>query len=260
MAMLKKISFLVILCFAASTAVADTSRANYDNPPSKEESTGVLSGAILGGAVGGPPGVVVGAGIGALIGDGWNARGKVIDLQASLFETQLQLAAIKDELEIVEGEHRVARAELDSLRNAPPQVLPAFLATEPVNACCDNTVVSVHFRTGSSDIESHYVEQLEGMANIAKQMSSAKVEITGYADRNGDANRNLSLSRERSDEVKAFFTENGIDNASITTVAYGETRPLQPAQSFESDFFDRRVIVRLRENSKTMLTQTPDNQ
>ncbi|MDD9890531.1 MAG: sortase-associated OmpA-like protein PdsO [Gammaproteobacteria bacterium] len=258
--MFKKFSFLVILCFAASTALAEISHANYDNPTSKGESTGIFGGAIIGGVIGGPPGAVIGAGLGAFIGDGWNARGQVKDLQATLFETQLQLAAIQDELRIVEGERGIAKAELDSLRNAPPQVLPAFLSAEPLKDCCDNTVVSIHFRTGSSDIESHYVEQLEGMANIAKQMTSAKVEITGYADRNGDANQNLSLSRKRSEEVKTFLTANGIDNASITTVAYGETRPLQAAQSFESDFFDRRVIVRLRDNSKAMLTQTPDNQ
>ena len=91
-------------------------------------------------------------------------------------------------------------------------------------------------------------------------MTSAKVEITGYAHRNGDAVHNLTLSRQRSESVKSFFTEHGIDNASIATVAYGETRPLQPTQSFESDFFDRRVIVRLRDNSKSMLSQSPDNQ
>ncbi len=258
--MVKKLSFVLILCFATSSVLADTSRANYDDPASKEETTGFFSGAILGGAVGGPPGVVVGAGIGALLGDGWNARGRVKDLQATLYESQLQLAAVQDELVIIEQEHQVAQTQLDQYRNAPPQVLPAFLSTQPAITCCNNTVVSIHFRTGSSGIETHYEEQLESMASLAQQMTSAKVEITGYADRNGDTNRNLSLSRQRSESVKSFFTEQGIDNASITTVAYGETRPLQATQSFESDFFDRRVIVRLKDNSQSMLSQTPDNQ
>ena len=258
--MVKKFSLLLILCITTSAAFADTSRANYTNNPSKEEASGFIGGAILGGSVGGPPGAVVGAGLGVLFGNGWHAKGRVNDLQASLYASQLQLAAAKDELEIIEKEHQIAQTELDLFRNAPPQVLPAFLSTQPAINCCDNTVVSIHFRTGSSGIESHYEEQLESMATLAQQMTSAKVEITGYADRNGDTNGNLRLSRQRSDSVKSFFTELGIDNASITTVAYGETRPLQSAQSFESDFFDRRVIVRLRDNSKTLLTQSPDDQ
>ncbi len=258
--MVEKFSFLVILCFVAGTAVADTSRANYDDPPSKEETVGVISGAIIGASVGGPPGFIVGAGIGALLGEGFNAQGQIKDLQASLFGTRLQLAAVKGELDLIEQEHQIAQIDLGQFRNAPSQVLPAFLSTQPAITCCDNTVVSIHFRTGSSNIESHYEEQLKGMANIAIQMTSPKVEINGYADRNGDAVHNLTLSRQRSESVKSFFTEHGIDNASIATVAYGETRPLQPTQSFESDFFDRRVIVRLRDNSKTMLSQSPDNQ
>ena len=54
--------------------------------------------------------------------------------------------------------------------------------------------------------------------------------------------------------------ERGIDNTLIATLAYGETRPLQLVQNFETDFFDRRVIVRLRDSSQSMLTQTPDDQ
>lgn len=257
--MIKKLSFLVILSFCSSAAWADTSRANYDNPASKEETTGFFSGMVLGAAVGGPPGAVVGGGIGALLGDGWNSKGRAKDLEASLYETQLQLAATQDELEIIEQEHRIAQSELDRYRNAPPQVLPAFLSTQPAITCCDNTVLSIHFRTGSSGIEEHYEEELASLANLAKQMTSAKVEITGYADRNGNANRNLSLSRQRSDSVRAFFTEQGIENSSITTVAYGETQPVHEVQSFESDFFDRRVIVRLRDTSQSMLSQSPDN-
>jgi len=95
---------------------------------------------------------------------------------------------------------------------------------------------------------------------LAKQMPSVNVEITGYADRNGDAQENLRLSRQRSDSVKQFFGKMGIGNSSISTIAYGETRPVQTTQSFETDFFDRRVMVKLRDSSKQLLTQTPDGE
>ena len=96
-----------------------------------------------------------------------------------MFETQLQLAAVKDELGTIEQEYQIAQIELDQTRNVRSQILPAFLSTQPAITCCDNTVVSIHFRTGSSNIESHYEEQLKVMANIAIQMTSAKVEISG---------------------------------------------------------------------------------
>jgi len=90
-------------------------------------------------------------------------------------------------------------------------------------------------------------------------MPSASVEITGYADRIGNTEKNLALSRRRNESVRQFFRNNGIESSTITTIAYGEARPLQINQNFETDFFDRRVMVKLRDNSKQLLTQTPDN-
>ena len=214
---------------------------------------------FLGGALGGQPGVVIGAGIGALFGDAWSTASQVNNLQASLNESQIQFAAVENELEIIKKEYQTAKTELDRFRKAPPKILPAFLSAQPVITCCDNTVSSIYFRTGSSDIELHYNEQLESIASLVKQMTNAKVEITGYSDRTGDPSRNLNLSQQRSDSVKSFLIGMGIDNASIATLAHGETRPLQAEQNFETDYFDRRVIVRIRDNSQTMITQTPED-
>ena len=113
---------------------------------------------------------------------------------------------------------------------------------------------------GFEGVITRYEEQLTSLIKIAAQMPSASVEITGYADRNGDPDLNLRLSRDRSTSVKQFLSGKGIANTSIKTIAYGETRPLHSSQDLESDFFDRRVIVRLRDNSTSMLTQNPDSE
>ena len=257
--MIRKLSLLLILCTVSSPAFTDTSHQNYEEQQLRGETRGFFSGAILGGALGGPPGVVIGAGIGALFGDAWSTASQVNNLQASLNESQIQFAAVENELEIIKKEYKNAKTELDRFRNDPQNIIPAYLSAKPVITCCDNTVSSIYFRTGSSDIELHYNEQLESIASLVKQMTNAKVEITGYSDRTGDPSRNLNLSQHRSDSVKSFFMEIGIDNALIATLAYGETRPLQAVQNFETDFFDRRVIVRLRDNSQTMITQTPED-
>lgn len=258
--MINQISLILITGMVAFGAQADTRKANYQDQASREETAGFLSGAVIGAAAGGPPGAIVGGAIGAIVGDGWHARTRADDLQTDLYESQLELALLRDEAKAMEQEYAIARQELDRVRSQQARVLPAYLPAQPALDCCDNTVVSIHFRTGSSAIESHYEEQLESLARLADQMNSSTVEITGYADRNGDADQNLRLSRLRSESVKSFFNHKGIDNSSITTVAYGESRPVSDNQSFETDFFDRRVIVRLRDTSKSLLTQNPDGQ
>ena len=146
------------------------------------------------------------------------------------------------------------------MKSYGPRVLSTFLDTQPDQSCCDNTVLSIHFRTGSSTIETHYEEQLESLVDIATQMPRMNLEITGYADRNGNTEKNLMLSHRRSESVKQFFRNNGIENTSITTSAYGEARPLEVNQNFETDFFDRRVVVKLQDGSKRYLTRNPDRE
>lgn len=242
----------------AGSVQADTKSADYDDYASKEETVGFFSGAILGGLAGGPPGAILGAAIGAFAGDGQQARQEAGELKAELLTAQIETDRLRNETRELEQQYQLAMAELDQLRSGSARTIPAFLPGPIDSASIGGASLSVHFRSGSRAIEGHYQTQLESIARLAKQMPTAAVEITGYADRNGDAERNLNLSRQRSDEVKTFLNEHGIENASITTVGYGESNPLYNTQSLETDFFDRRVTVRIRDTRESMLTQNPD--
>lgn len=254
--MIKQTSLAIIFSVFTTSALADSNAADYQDPPSIQEASGFVGGLVLGGVAGGPPGAIIGGALGALFGEGRLAKSQVGDLQTQVYNSQLEVAAAREEAQRLQRNYQLAQQELDNLRSSRAKVLPASLSALS-DPCCDNTVLSLHFRSGSSSIESHYDEQLASLVDIAKQMPTASIEITGYADRNGDTDLNLRLSRERSTSVKKFFNSMGVQNSSIQTVAYGETRPLQAEQNFESDFFDRRVIVRLRDSSKHMLSQNP---
>ena len=257
--MIKQISLALVFTVASATAAGDSQRADYQDPTSKEENVGAISGAILGGLAGGPPGLIVGVAFGALFGEGWHAKSEVGDLKANLYQSQLRLAALQEESQVIQARHQLAEQRLEEMSLNRIRTYPANIQL-PTAACCDNTVLSLNFRSGSSAIETHYEEQLASLINIAKQMPTASVEIAGYADRNGNPELNLKLSRERSNSVKQFLNSAGIQNSSIKTVAHGESKPLHSTQNLESDFFDRRVIVRLRDNSTSMLTQNPDGE
>lgn len=260
----KKVSLLLPLTLAGSLVCApvfaDSRKADYADHASPEETTGFFSGAIIGGLAGGPPGAILGAAIGAFAGDGHRARKEVNELQTELYVAQLESRRLRDETRQLEEEYQLAMAELDRLRQNRARTMPAYLPGADADPCCDNTVMSIHFRSGSSNIEPQYREQLQGLVKLAEQMPSPTLEITGYADRNGDAEANLHLSRQRSEAVQSFFNTQGVDNSSIVTVGYGESQPLHDTQSLETDFFDRRVIVRLRDNSESMLTHSPDGE
>ena len=255
--MIKQISFALVFGLVSTTATADSHRATYQDPASKEETTGAISGAIIGGIAGGPPGLIFGAAFGAVFGEGWHANSHFDELQGNLYKIQLRLATLQEESQAMQAKHRltVQRLKEISISRAPTYTKNIQTSTA---GYCDNSILSLNFRSGSSVIETHYEEQLASLVKIAEQMPTASVEITGYSDRTGNPELNLSLSRERSRSVKQFLNSRGIQNSSMQTIAHGETSPLYSAQNFESDFFDRRVIIRLRSGSASMLTRNPD--
>lgn len=254
--MIKQLSLLFTAIAFTGSVYADTQTAPYeDGKVSGEETAGFLSGAAIGAAAGGPPGAIIGAAIGAFVGEGWVTRSNYADMQADWVAMQVEAERIENRAEALEREKQIALRELEELRNAPPQVLPAFLNTAPQSPLFNNTAISVHFRTGSSVIEEHYEEQLTSLVRLAKQLPNSALEITGYADRNGSSERNLNLSMQRTRSVEQFVNGLGISAAEITTNALGEAQPLHAQQNFETDFFDRRVIVRLVDTNQQMLTQ-----
>lgn len=256
----KSLAALVILGLISSTASAQTSRADYGADDSRAAHVGMASGMLLGAIAGGPPGVVIGGAIGALFGDHNSAKSKVADLTVDLLDSKTALAQRDQELESLKRRVLLAEQQLNSEKQRSARLINASLTQPGKDACCDNTIISLHFRSGSSAVESHYQEQLISLARLAKQMPSARIEVSGFADRTGAADRNLDLSRARAKAVAKLLEENGVAAATITTRGVGDTEPLAALQQFETDFFDRRVLVRLRDASQQFLTQSPDGQ
>jgi sortase system peptidoglycan-associated protein len=250
-------SILVLFLFSNLTYAdnASGSKANYGNSNPDESSAGFIGGMAIGAAAGGPPGAVAGAIVGAFLGDGWGAKKQVNNLQVHLVNTRFELAALQEETELLRKQYALAT---QGQQTATARVIPARLESVEMDACCDNTVMSVYFRTGSAAIEEHDRDLISSFANLSRNISNPLIEITGYADRNGDADSNLQLSRQRTQEVKGLLAQLGIENSSITTIAHGESQPLRSAQDFESDFFDRRVILRLRDASKVTPSTSDD--
>lgn len=227
--------------------------------PNQEETVGLLSGALIGAAAGGPPGAVIGAALGIFIGDSWITKREYREIETALISVQVKAEQTKAKLAALQLKNQSASDELTRLRDAPAQVLTTLLDSPSKANPFSNSVISLHFRTGSSTVEPHYRPQLTAIAAIADQLPAGAIEIYGYADRSGDANANLRLSEIRAASVKSFIEGLGLDSASITTLAYGESRPIHDTQSMETDFFDRRVIVRLIDNSKQFLTNLKED-
>ncbi len=249
----------ILLCSAISTqSFAATEKANYGGKSSKQETTGLVGGVLIGALAGGPPGAIAGGALGALFGEGWRAKGELDKTKLVLAKNKLELTKAKQESEKANGLYLAAKRQLLQINGGSPTAINVGYNQDALPNCCADTSLSVHFRTGSNLIEGHYQDQLAGIAKLANALPGSRLEIVGYADRKGEASANLKLSKQRTDAVRVFFNTLGFPNSDITTIAYGESRPIDESESVESDFFDRRVVVRLRDsNDQLVTTESP---
>ena len=184
--------------------------------------------------------MLLGAGFGAFLGDKWTSnRYALEEMRTALDKSNLELIVAKNELAQVSQKY-------NSLNSVQDVQRISYGNDSILYASCCESKISINFKTGRSEIEKHYEEELKMLAKQAISLKNSKIEILGHADRNGSASENFELSKQRNLSVEKFLTENGVNRAAITTEAYGDTMPLQLDSSYESNFFDRRVSIHLR--------------
>jgi len=61
---------------------------------------------------------------------------------------------------------------------------------------------------------------------VLRANPNVRVRIAGHADERGSVEYNRALGQRRAEAAKSFLTNRGIDASRVTTVSFGEDRPL----------------------------------
>ncbi|MFI5193679.1 MAG: OmpA family protein [Chitinophagales bacterium] len=77
--------------------------------------------------------------------------------------------------------------------------------------------------------------------NLMKKDPSLKFEIDGHTDNTGVAASNLSLSQQRAEAVKTQLVSMGIDASRLTSMGFGDTKPISDNNTPEGKANNRRV-------------------
>ena len=106
----------------------------------------------------------------------------------------------------------------------------------------------VFFDWDKSNLNAEALGIIRTAAANAKKSGTAKIEVTGHADRSGATDYNMRLSKRRADAVKAELVKQGIAATDITVAAKGETEPLVPTPDGVREPQNRRaqIVIRVR--------------
>jgi peptidoglycan-associated lipoprotein len=100
---------------------------------------------------------------------------------------------------------------------------------------------NVHFAFDSSELTDAAKTLLKEKADWLKGNTGASVIIEGHCDERGTTEYNLALGERRANAVKQYLQDLGIGGFRLSTVSYGEERPLDPGKTEEAYSKNRRA-------------------
>ena len=100
---------------------------------------------------------------------------------------------------------------------------------------------TIHFNFDSHSLMPEERETLAENANWIKNNTGFKIQIEGHCDKQGSTEYNLALGERRSQSVKTYLQNLGIESSRLETLSYGEEKLLDEGDTEASHQANRRV-------------------
>ncbi|MFH6767176.1 OmpA family protein [Gaetbulibacter aquiaggeris] len=117
--------------------------------------------------------------------------------------------------------------------------------TEAVKKALNAYAKTILFDTGKATIKTQSAGVLNDIINILQEYSNAKFTVEGHTDSVGSEANNQKLSEARAASVKDYLVANGIDSSRLSSVGYGESKPIDKNTTSAGRANNRRVEINL---------------
>ena len=142
----------------------------------------------------------------------------------------------------------------DTLPEKPPEQTPSA-DTAPVDDANATTTDSagpsgellskriIYFDFDRADIRADSQSVVAAHAQYLSKNPSQKVRLEGHADERGSREYNIGLGERRGQAVRRALLLQGVAEAQLTTVSYGEERPAVAGSDEQAYALNRRVEI-----------------
>jgi OOP family OmpA-OmpF porin len=105
-------------------------------------------------------------------------------------------------------------------------------------------MVLIEFDFDKADVKPQYHGEIEKVANFLKAYPDTTGIVEGHTDSKGSDAYNMKLSQRRAASVEKYLVEKfNIDAARLSTVGYGESKPVASNKTEAGRQQNRRVVV-----------------
>ena len=141
-------------------------------------------------------------------------------------------------------------SKVDSLdiRAIESPVLPGKdIYLTPIQIGTTVRIDRIYFDFDKAILQPVSFKELDKVVKFMKDNPTVVIEIGGHTDSKGTDSYNLNLSQERSESVRTYIIEHGIDPDRITAHGYGESQPETTNNTEAGRAVNRRVVFTILE-------------
>jgi OOP family OmpA-OmpF porin len=169
-------------------------------------------------------------------------NGQIVALNAAMEKLETNLGGVSQERLALQ--RRVDAQE--SVRRSVATIETSFATDEAhVSRQGEDVVISltgIRFPSGRSNIEAGNAALMNKVRDALAQFPDASLTVEGHTDSNGSDPTNLILSQDRADAVRQYIISNfGINPERISSIGYGEARPVANNETTEGRARNRRI-------------------
>ncbi|MEM1358998.1 MAG: OmpA family protein, partial [Bacteroidota bacterium] len=100
----------------------------------------------------------------------------------------------------------------------------------------------IQFASGSAKILEDAQPTIQEVLSVLKAHEELKLRIEGHTDGDGSPTANKVLGEKRAEAVKNALVKGGVAAARLTTISFGEEKPIADDTTEEGKFQNRRVV------------------
>ncbi|MBM3222616.1 MAG: peptidoglycan-associated lipoprotein Pal [Candidatus Tectomicrobia bacterium] len=98
-------------------------------------------------------------------------------------------------------------------------------------AAADFQNQDIYFDFDKYDLRADARATLDRKVAFMNQNASVRAQVEGHCDERGTNAYNLALGERRANAAKQYMTTAGVTAARLTTISYGEERPIDPGHT-----------------------------
>ena len=135
----------------------------------------------------------------------------------------------------------IERAEAEARREEARKAREEARAADA--AAMDAAMRTIYFDFDSSDIRPEFADVVTTNARRLAGNPALRVRLEGHTDERGSREYNIALGERRAQAVRRGLMLQGVADAQVVTVSYGEERPASDGSDEAAWALNRRVEI-----------------